>query len=85
MKSAPDHSLKRARVVWRNLTVFDGRHGNRFHRSKHNLWFVFVKFFNNLAINTWTSLQTLLGHVYKERGLPLSKGYPSKSVFSLGI
>ena len=30
-------SLKRARVVWRNLTVFDGRHGNRFHRSKHNL------------------------------------------------
>ena len=30
----PELSLKRARVVWRNLTVFNGRHGNRIHRSK---------------------------------------------------
>ena len=55
-------SEEHARVVCRNLTVFDGQYGLGLKRTTVNITsrFVFVKFFYNRATNIRTSQQTLL-------------------------
>ena len=55
-------SEEHARVVCRNLTVFDGQYGLGLIRTTVNITskFVFVEFFDNRATNIRTSLQTLL-------------------------